>query len=385
MNSKIKLVYGSSLHQGARAYQEDCCYWLQTAKSGCMGFVLSDGMGGHAAGDVASHTLVKAYQQVFSKELDGEDWATPLKSSLDLGNQQLKEMVQVKPELDGMGATYLAGFVCNKKLYWISVGDSPLYLFSDGKLTQINEDHSMAPVLQERVKKGELTQDEANTHPQRNSLLSAVMGDSIDTIDQPSSGISLNTGDVMIAASDGIQTLSENEIETLVHRWLEATPDADLTDILLKAVLNKKNPRQDNISIMVAALIPTISQEPETADEVSWSSLMRNEVAKKTDFLEGTSAFKKFIVKWVLLAIIVLIMGVVTYVNKESFFNSGSIDTTLDSQHLEDKPNSNSNPNTPSIEVSEPPQNFEVKNDEQPEKKVINSEEKLDESLKKEN
>ncbi|WP_052501599.1 PP2C family protein-serine/threonine phosphatase [Thiomicrospira microaerophila] len=287
MKTKIKLVYGSSIHQGARAYQEDSCYWLETAKSGCMGFVLADGMGGHAAGDVASQTLVKNYQAVFSQLAQIDSITDALATSLHKANQEIKTLIREQPALASMGSTYLAGFVCDKTLYWISVGDSPLYLYSGGKLRQINEDHSMAPELKERVAKGEITQEQADTHPNRNSLYSAVMGDAIEMIDHPKKGIALDVGDVVIIASDGIQTLSEQEIETIVKHWHEHTADADLTNILLEAVLKKKNPRQDNTTIMAAAFISsstTSNQNIEAdanANDMSWSSLMREDTSPK--------------------------------------------------------------------------------------------------------
>ncbi|EXJ09081.1 MULTISPECIES: PP2C family protein-serine/threonine phosphatase [Nitrincola] len=319
MSNRLILSYGSSTHQGARPYQEDSCYWLETNKSGCIGFVLSDGMGGHAAGDVASKTLVKAYRQVFSKEVTLDTLVSQLKASMDLGNQQICEIITKKPELTGMGATYLAGFVYDKILYWISVGDSPLYLYSNGKLRQVNEDHSMAPILLERVIKGEITQEQASSHPQKNSLISVVMGDQIEKVDQPTTGIALSPGDVVIIASDGIQTLSEKEIERLVEKWQQHTPHDDLTDMLLQAVLNKKNPKQDNTTIMVAALMPTdgslsdlhgTPSNASTANQVSWSALMRDDdpVMEHSFSKENIT-----VVKWVILLLVMIVLGLVAY------------------------------------------------------------------------
>jgi serine/threonine protein phosphatase PrpC len=323
MNTKLKLVYGASAHQGARAYQEDSYYWLQTEKKGCLGFVLADGMGGHAAGDVASQILVNTYQSIFCQDVPYDAPVTLLGESLNQGNKRIRESIRVQPELDGMGSTYLAGFICEKKLYWISGGDSPLYIFSCGKLRQLNEDHSMAPELQKLVEKGEMSQEQADSHPQRNALFSSVMGEPIEMIDQPETGISLEVGDVVIIASDGIQTLSKKEIEDVISHWQNVDSNTDLTDSLLQAVLNKKRPGQDNTTIMAAAfiaprkLLDNTQEKYNSEEELTWSGLMRDD-----DHYAKKKKLKQLKIKrWFVVFLILGVIALSTY----SFFKIESL------------------------------------------------------------
>jgi len=324
MTNKIRLSYGSSSHQGTRPYQEDTCYWLDTPKSGCIGFVLSDGMGGHASGDLASQTLVKAYREEFADLISMDTLVKTLRSSLERGNQLIREQVIAHPERDGMGATYVAGFVCNRRLQWISVGDSPLYLFSSEGLKQINQDHSMAPVLQQRVAKGEISQEQADSHPQRNALFSAVMGETIEMIDCPMESLPLEVGDVVIIASDGLQTLSDQEIESIIVRWREQGWQDDLTKLLLSAVMSKNNPQQDNVTIMAAALIPAAQLEPNlqanivelSSNHVSWSELMREE---SHTVIDESSKSKNWFWEVVVVLFLVFAVGVGAYYYSNHF------------------------------------------------------------------
>lgn len=305
MTSKIILSYGSISHQGSRPYQEDTCYWLETPINGCIGFVLADGMGGHVSGDLASQTLVNAFREEFSNPISMETIAKTLRASLDRGNQRIKDQIAANPEHDGMGSTYLAGFVCNRHLHWISVGDSPLYLYSSGNLKQVNQDHSMAPVLQQSVAKGEISQEQADTHPHKNSLLSAVMGDPIEMVDNPTESLPLHVEDVVIVASDGLQTLSDQEIKSIIVLWARQGWVDDLTEMLLAAVISKNNPYQDNTTIMVAAFIPSdqaestlhVENENLSLNQVSWSELIREDTnADNVDILNSKKIFLVVIV-----------------------------------------------------------------------------------------
>jgi PPM family protein phosphatase len=250
----MNFFYSSVCHQGDRPYQEDACLWSESADRECLGFVLSDGMGGENSGDLASQALVDAYAQTFKDACFSEDPVQTLAASLEAGNHQIRQIIREGAGQLGMGATYLAGVVSREKLNWISVGDSPLYLFRQGQLQQVNEDHSMRPILKEQVAKGEITPEHAARHPRRNDLFSAVMGGRIEETDRPTEGLALNEGDVILVASDGIQSLDDSEIEALIRTWVDSGYQGDLCQRLIQAVLEKKDPYQDNVAVMVAAL-----------------------------------------------------------------------------------------------------------------------------------
>jgi len=147
-----------------------------------------------------------------------------------------------------MGCT-LVGVVLNEKgLEWISVGDSPLWLYHAEQLHRLNADHSMMPILQKQVERGVLTFKEAVEHPNRHLLPSALIGSQIDLIDRSIMPLKLFPGDRILLASDGILTLSEQEISQILSESLSAPK---LVNKLLTAVEKKGKPGQDNTTVLV--------------------------------------------------------------------------------------------------------------------------------------
>ena len=147
-----------------------------------------------------------------------------------------------------MGATLLAVVVAGTRAFWLSVGDSPLFHFRAGALTQLNDDHSLAPQIDMLVEAGLLDAESALTHPNRNTLTSAVVGTEIPKIDCPQKPASLQSGDILIAASDGIQFLSGEELEhTLIcHEQLSS---AELVNQILDKLHQLEIPDLDNIGV----------------------------------------------------------------------------------------------------------------------------------------
>ena len=249
----MKLLYKATAHQGKRAYQEDSHKVFGINNQSGVSFVVADGMGGHAAGDLASQTLVQEFEKIFaSKDLNGSD-AVLLEDALENGNRAISNIVQKNSSLEGMGSTYVAGFCIGGNLYYISVGDSPMYLIRDNKIKQINQDHSLAPVLKQKVLEGRITQQEADTHPNKNALLSSVTGEDIAEVDFQKDGFKLHKNDVIIVASDGVQTLKEVEILNIVQNWIDKGANEVLSDMLVEAVMSKNNPKQDNTTVVTIA------------------------------------------------------------------------------------------------------------------------------------
>ncbi len=133
----------------------------------------------------------------------------------------------------GMASTLVAVVIKKDTIQWISVGDSPLWLYSNGELSRLNADHSMKPILEEHVKLGKLTTEEAATHPDRNMLRSAVVGTYIKYIDQSLDALELSPGDIILSGSDGIETLSEAEISEIFKKAVEKKTNAIKIMLLL--------------------------------------------------------------------------------------------------------------------------------------------------------
>ncbi|MDJ1006660.1 MAG: protein phosphatase 2C domain-containing protein [Paracoccaceae bacterium] len=245
----------SVLSLGRRDHQEDALA-TDFPIGADFGFaVLADGMGGHAAGDVASKIVVtEVFSELMFQSSDVDamtsDIGEVLRNAAYAANECVRAHTESNPETDGMGSTLLAPVISNGKLYWISVGDSPLLLFRDGKLEQLNEDHSMAPQIDLMVAAGALTEDAAANHPDRNALTSVLFGDEIEAIDCRDDPFLLADGDVLIAASDGLQFLDDREIVAILKGNL-AKPAATIARQLLDALENLDDPAQDNVSFAV--------------------------------------------------------------------------------------------------------------------------------------
>lgn len=243
---------------GARPYQEDAQGFASLEEDAdgntlSLLVILADGMGGENAGDVASRCVVEAFVDYCHRCKDRENTPAMLRRAMLAANEELDAAIVNDPGLDGMGSTLLATVISQETLYWISVGDSPLYLYRNGELSQINEDHSMMPILLEQVEAGYLEEEDLLTHPDRNVLQSAMMGGEIELVDCPDTSFPLLAGDVLIVASDGLQTLDEDEIKIRLDRHVQLPADA-IALKLIKAVETANDPRQDNTSINVISI-----------------------------------------------------------------------------------------------------------------------------------
>ncbi len=249
---RIEFDVSSALSLGARARQEDALA-IAFPDGASHGFaVLSDGMGGHASGDLASRTIVS---EVFSGLTLGklDDPALvpdQLIRATTNANSRLKSCVDAAPDREGMGGTVVAVVATEDSLHWVSVGDSVLYLFRNEVLQRLNEDHSMAPEIDLMLERGMLTEDQAAKHPQRNCLTAALMGEKIAAIDCPDCPLKLLPEDVLIVCSDGLQFLPDPIIEALLLRARRES-SRDIGQDLMDALQTMNDPEQDNTAIIV--------------------------------------------------------------------------------------------------------------------------------------
>jgi serine/threonine protein phosphatase PrpC len=245
----------SGISQGARDYQEDAITadFPVGAEAGFV--VLADGMGGHAAGDVASKIVLT---EVFSElkfhfaDVDGFEARAPeiLRNVADLANETLRQHTRSHPETEGMGATLVVPALIENRLWWISIGDSPLFLYRNGKLSQLNEDHSMAPQIDFMVKSGLMDAEVGANHPDRNCLISVLMGTRIPKIDCPTKPFELKAGDIIVCSSDGLQFLTNAQIEKVLSKYRKAR-STEIAERLLDELNKLDDPDQDNISFSI--------------------------------------------------------------------------------------------------------------------------------------
>ena len=252
MNTVKQWVAGAQI-QGGRDYQEDdFSIRLLTdrdtpAEEDRLLLVLADGMGGHAGGAEASRTVVEAFQDAFHHAADSiED---RFNAGVSAANGAVKEKQEADPNLSEMGATLVAAVVIGPALYWVSVGDSLLWVFRDGRLHRLNADHSMRPLLQDLVDLGRMTEEEALHDPRANQLRSVIYGDAVPLIDMNADGFALERGDLVVLASDGLETLPD---EALVEVIEASADDAEgVVQALLDAITKAERQGQDNTTVLV--------------------------------------------------------------------------------------------------------------------------------------
>lgn len=175
-------------------------------------FVVADGMGGHAAGEIASNlaiTTMNSYIEERSGQAKSQEF---LEQAIVKANQTIYQLAQSKDEYNGMGTTVTAIYVEGDVIYWAHVGDSRLYLVRNGEFIQITNDHSL---VWELVQSGNMTKEEALIHPKRNMLTRAVgtgISLAIDT-----GVIRLEADDLLLMCTDGLTNMvSEQEIYNFI-------------------------------------------------------------------------------------------------------------------------------------------------------------------------
>ncbi|MCV2880422.1 PP2C family protein-serine/threonine phosphatase [Actibacterium sp. XHP0104] len=244
---------------GRRARQEDVLKVKFATDPGHAILVLADGMGGHTSGQVASKLVagnVFGNLKADAPQLLAAEHHLPgyLKSAAERTNDGIRETVAQNPELSGMGSTLVGLVLSQDRLYWVSVGDSPLYRLRKGELTRLNQDHSMAAEIDFMVKNGLISPESGRDHPDRNCLKSAVTGLPMKLVDCPVQPMTVEAGDLYILASDGLQTLPDDRIRDIA--WQQRGADAATIAVsLITAVMHENKPDQDNTSV---AIIKTI-------------------------------------------------------------------------------------------------------------------------------
>ncbi len=264
--NQARIDVATALYQGARDYQEDCIA-ADFPIGRENGFaILADGMGAHASGDIASSLIVGRVFAILKarfKDLEASERGVSdcLRHCVDQANASIAAHVKTHTDDLGMGATLVIALILNGRLFWASVGDSPLFIVRSGEIHQINEDHSMAPRIAAMVAAGQLSQEKAATHPDRNALTSVVFGKEVARVDCSDTPLELQDGDTIVLASDGLQTLRNAEILKTVRRHGQRG-SYQLTDALLRAVEDHQSPDQDNTSIIVMKYAATEATAP---------------------------------------------------------------------------------------------------------------------------
>lgn len=245
---------------GARDYQEDAFLITNlTDKNGNPAalIIVADGMGGHAAGNVASNMAVQAFNKYVSSNYPNDDLPEVLHEAVLRANKAIKETVKETPALEGMGCTMVAAILEDGKIYWASVGDSHLYLVRGSELMKKNADHSYGGFLERMKAAGTPMEPEPGLAP--NMLMSAITGDDINEIDVSLQPMELLPGDRVLLCSDGMDTLSDGKV---IHFSSSSDTPKECADALLQAVTDAKKPKQDNTTAVLVRVVEKVVAAP---------------------------------------------------------------------------------------------------------------------------
>ncbi|MGE3915170.1 MAG: PP2C family serine/threonine-protein phosphatase [Hyphomicrobiaceae bacterium] len=250
--SRMRLDLATADYIGARAEQQDLAAAAPLPGGGAL-LVLADGLGGHHGGAEAARLVVDTFRDAAATGRFGEGGSpqSALREAMDKANARILEALDPGHGHRGMASTLVGAVLASGGLGWISVGDSHLYLWRDGRLVKLNEDHSQAGLM---VRSGQWNADDPEVLAVRSVLVSALTGRSVELVDLPPKRLAIREGDIVVLASDGLNTLEDAEIAEIVgnHRMEGATR---VSIALLEAVRARRVERQDNATVVVARVL----------------------------------------------------------------------------------------------------------------------------------
>jgi serine/threonine protein phosphatase PrpC len=267
----MRFLPGNAQHIGARHSQQDSFGFSDPSDQAFIahgGFlaIVCDGMGGMEFGDEASRLAVKAFLEAYSRKTADENIPTALERSVREANAQVVELAARLGMKDGVGTTLVAAALHQNKMYYISVGDSGVFLCAPGECRMINRPHVFANVLDAAVARGTMSREDAQTHPERESLTSYIGTEQLEEIDRNIEPYPMHDGDTVLLASDGMfKTLSPEEIRACLagdpQRWAE---------VLVAQTMAHKREYQDNVTVvsvtasddLAQTMLPTSTMKP---------------------------------------------------------------------------------------------------------------------------
>jgi len=247
--TNFSVLVGNAHHIGMRECQQDsfCISDLsneELCKSRGILAVIADGMGGMADGFEAATIVSRSMLQYFNEIESSGKPEHDLLNMVIAANNNVNRFMSSREQ---GGSTVVAVIILNDNLYWISVGDSRIYLARNGTLSQLNREHIYAADLDEMAAKGEVSWEYAAADPNRAALTSYIGAKELDKIDRNLRPLQLVYGDRVLLVSDGIfNALTDNEIQTTMSQ-----PPQENAVQLMKMTLDKQNPNQDNLTAVV--------------------------------------------------------------------------------------------------------------------------------------
>ena len=247
---KLCLIPGNTQHIGFREEQQDAFFFsdfmdIQDIEINGVLAVLADGMGGHDMGRIAASIAVATFADKYCLSEPQDTIPNRLIKAIKEANQAVGKLA-VEANVD-TGSTLIAAVIKDGLLFWIGTGDSRIYLWANGPLIMLTNDFIYARNLEKLLVEEHITENEAMNDPQRNYLSSYIGIRDNFNFEFCQTPVFLNQGYKILMCSDGLfGTLSEAEIAEAMN----FSPQ-EAADLLLAKTLEKNNPYQDNVTILI--------------------------------------------------------------------------------------------------------------------------------------
>jgi serine/threonine protein phosphatase PrpC len=255
----MRITPGNAQHIGSRKEQQDDFGFsdidnVAFVNHGGVLAVVTDGMGGLAQGQeasqIAKQTMLREYEEKSTKKTIPQ----ALIRALSVANAKVLELAK-QAGLEGQtGTTLVAAVINDSELYWVSVGDSRIYLYRQGEMIQLTTDHDYGRQLDQEAALGQISPDEAAAHPQRQALISYLGLPFLSEIDRNEDPVILEAGDRILLCSDGLyKTIPGEEIVKFLDRDPQQAAEG-----LIEATLARGKTNQDNVTVAILACEPDL-------------------------------------------------------------------------------------------------------------------------------
>lgn len=273
----LRFAARSDIGLGSKSRNEDSAYASPDM------LVLADGMGGHAAGDTASSTVVGELIELDGQSFTADDALAELREAVARANDRLRDEMDNAPDTEGMGTTCIAFLRSGNMLALANIGDSRAYLMREGVFSQITKDHSFVQAL---LDEGRITPEEAEHHPQRSLVTRVLTGREEDEPD-----LSLRearVGDRYLLCSDGLSDyVAARTVEDIVGS--EGSP-GEIADRLIAIALRAST--RDNVTVVVADVVDS-GQPTSTTPQIVGAAAARQLQMQQTQPVTPQSPAEK--------------------------------------------------------------------------------------------
>jgi len=245
-----RLTAATGIHKGDREYQQDRVVLLNHPRAnGCILGVVADGMGGRSGGRKASDQVIMTAKQLFERYAPAVDDASGLLIQIAREAHVVIRLTAISAEEEPHSTVAIFLINSGGDCHWAHAGDSRIYHFHEGKLVRRTVDHSYVQLL---VKRGEITEEQANSHPQSNILMACLGTESDPPVDVhfiPK----LRAGDCLLACSDGVwHYYTDAELGEIVSKL----PAREASEFLIEKARTRAMGGGDNLSVVVVKLEP---------------------------------------------------------------------------------------------------------------------------------